>query len=196
MFTARDVAHMDSTTSREPYEYYDSPLDMALGLLTVLPLPAGTGVWECACGSGGISRVLEAAGLLVLSTDIEDHNYGLSGWDFLAWPALPTLPWIITNPPFSLAEEFMIKAYECSMDGFALFLKSRYMEGLKRSKLLEKLGLNGFYVYEYRVPFLVGSKPRNLISFAWYIFDKHRTTRTFGWIRRDDVQRLRSKLCL
>jgi len=33
-------------------------------------------IWEPACGDGAISRVLEAAGYQVISTDLIDRGYG------------------------------------------------------------------------------------------------------------------------
>jgi len=63
-------------------------------------------VWEPACGSGKIVRVLDMLGLgqvPVIGTDIETGN------DFLTTPAI----WcdcIITNPPYDLATEFIERA--------------------------------------------------------------------------------------
>ena len=40
-------------------------------------------IWECACGEGHISKVLEQNGYEVLSTDLIDRGYGTGGVDFL-----------------------------------------------------------------------------------------------------------------
>ena len=40
-------------------------------------------VWECACGSGELSKWLESRGHDVLSTDLVDRGYGTYGVDFL-----------------------------------------------------------------------------------------------------------------
>ena len=34
-------------------------------------------IWECACGEGHMSKVLEAAGYAVKNTDVIDTNYGV-----------------------------------------------------------------------------------------------------------------------
>ena len=40
-------------------------------------------VWECACGSGELSKWLESRGHGVLSSDLVDRGYGTYGIDFL-----------------------------------------------------------------------------------------------------------------
>src|SRR5690348_14245706 len=39
-------------------------------------------VWECACGDGAMSRVLESRALPVISSDLYARGYGESGRDF------------------------------------------------------------------------------------------------------------------
>jgi hypothetical protein len=61
-------------------------------------------VWECACGEGHISDNLKAK--KVINTDIE------LGLDFLSPWKLdnPSFDYIVTNPPFSLKNQFLKKA--------------------------------------------------------------------------------------
>jgi hypothetical protein len=56
-------------------------------------------IWEPACGDGAISKVLEAAGYTVISTDLVDRGYGHGGHDFLK-SETPLGRNIITNPPY------------------------------------------------------------------------------------------------
>ena len=62
-------------------------------------------VWECACGDGAMSRVLESRDLPVISSDLYERGYGESGRDFLT--ATRTAENIITNPPYNAAEAFV-----------------------------------------------------------------------------------------
>src|SRR5258706_6376388 len=39
-------------------------------------------IWECACGDGTMSRVLEETGQPVRSTDLYDRGFGEAGVDF------------------------------------------------------------------------------------------------------------------
>lgn len=96
-------------------------------------------VWECACGEGHLSKVLKAHGHKVLSTDLIERGYGLSGIDFLQWNT-PFDGDIITNPPYKYALEFVEKALDLVTDGHkvAMFLKLQFLEGKARRKFFEK----------------------------------------------------------
>ena len=67
-------------------------------------------VWEPAAGSGKIVRVLEAAGLLVLSTDIS------AGQDFLLADK-QSVDAIVTNPPYTSAALFIEHALRLMSGG-------------------------------------------------------------------------------
>lgn len=67
-----------SDTDRELYDYYATDPAAAKHLLNIETFSPD--IWECACGEGHLSKVLEAAGHNVRSTDIIDRGYGnLSG---------------------------------------------------------------------------------------------------------------------
>jgi hypothetical protein len=58
-------------------------------------------IWECACGNGTMSRVLEETGQPVRSTDLYDRGFGKSGVDFLT--SRSEADNIVTNPPYNCA---------------------------------------------------------------------------------------------
>ena len=62
-------------------------------------------IWECACGDGAMSRVLEQTGQPVRSSDLYDRGYGEADVDFLH--AKRTADNIVTNPPYNCAEGFV-----------------------------------------------------------------------------------------
>jgi hypothetical protein len=97
--------------NQHPDGFYPTP---PRGVLALLARESFAGkIWEPACGDGAISRVLEAAGFEVISTDLVDRGYGLGGHDFLADHAT-LADHIITNPPFGpmrgLAAKFVAHA--------------------------------------------------------------------------------------
>jgi hypothetical protein len=59
-------------------------------------------IWECACGDGTMSRVLEETGQPVRSTDLYDRGFGEAGVDFLM--SQSGADNIVTNPPYNCAE--------------------------------------------------------------------------------------------
>lgn len=60
-------------------------------------------IWECACGKGNLVDALNKRGRLAIGTDIMD------GHDFLTWRP-DKFDCIVTNPPFSLKDEFLNRA--------------------------------------------------------------------------------------
>jgi hypothetical protein len=69
-------------------------------------------VWENACGAGHITKQLLNAGFGVTSSNLTDRGYSrysLTGVDFLKTTEA-LAPSIITNPPFSLSDEFLVHA--------------------------------------------------------------------------------------
>lgn len=92
-------------------------------------------VWEPACGDGAISKVLEADGLDVVSTDLHDRGYGEGGMNFLTSDC--SCQSIITNPPFHLAAQFIERAVQKEIP-FAMLLKATYWHAAKRTELFNR----------------------------------------------------------
>lgn len=101
------MAQRNSNYERKPRDFYGTP-----SWVTELVLPyirASAVVWEPACGTGAMTRVLETQ-FPTISTDVEpgpDH----AAIDFFACSAPPRLNGqlpsaIVTNPPYDKAQEF------------------------------------------------------------------------------------------
>ena len=101
-----------------------------------LKLPRSTQIWEPACGQGDMVEALRDCGMLAYGTDIR------GGQDFLdSWQPRNTIAacsWIITNPPFSLADEFIRHAAEIGKP-FAMLLKAQYWHAAKRAQLFREI---------------------------------------------------------
>src|SRR5690606_37920349 len=75
-------------------------------------------IWECACGDGTMSDVLDETGSSVISSDLFDRGYGEAGHDFLSTER--SAPNIVTNPPYNAAEGFVRSGLERAEKKFAL----------------------------------------------------------------------------
>jgi len=136
-------------------------------------------IWEPACGNGAISDVFLSEGFYVESSDLIDRGYGEVGVDFLN--TTRKIDNIITNPPFSLALEFVEHAKKCADQQIAMFLKLAFLEGAKREKMFrdKDFPLSKVYVFSKRVNLYKGSETRDIskissgmIAFAWFVWDK------------------------
>ena len=148
-------------------------------------------VWECACGEGHMSKVLEQHGYTVMSTDLIDRGYGVGGVDFLKVTkedAEDGVQWdIITNPPYKYAKEFVEHALEISEDGtkIAMFLKLTFLEGKGRRDLFRNNPPQTIYVSSARLQ--CGKNGvfdgASMVAYAWFVWKKGHTGPTnIKWI--------------
>ena len=112
-------------------DLYPTPPDVTVALMRFLNLPRRTVIWEPAAGEGDMAGVLQTFCDTVYATDVQD------GTDFLK-SSIEDADWIITNPPFSLAEEFIRRAAELEKP-FAFVLKSQYWHAKTRAGLFSEM---------------------------------------------------------
>jgi hypothetical protein len=170
------------SNQRADHDFYPSPPEAIHALLRVENFVGD--IWEPACGDGAISKILEEYGHVVKSTDLIDRGYGEGGHDFL-W-STDTATNIITNPPFTLGQEFVEKALSATTDKVAILCKLQFLEGAKRKKMFESSPLKSVYVFSKRLTMTRnGEKMKNsgMLAFSWLTFEHGYTGKpTLGWI--------------
>lgn len=167
-------SHSDSERQRDDY-YATEPKAMEPLLSEEAFSPH---IWECACGGGHLSRVLEMQGYDVLSTDLVYRGYGRKeSVDFLKVKGRFDGD-IITNPPYKFALEFVEKALECIGDGHkvAMFLKLQFLEGKSRKKFFVKNPPKTVYVSSSRLLCAMNGEFKDLkssaVAYAWFVWEK------------------------
>lgn len=147
-------------------------------------------IWECACGEGHLAKEFERAGYHVYTTDLIDRGFGHQQ-DFLKCQAPPVPGFdIITNPPYSKAQEFVKHALDISADGckVAMFLKIQFLEGKARRALFEEYPPKTIYVSSSRLRCAMNGDFENgikssAVCYAWYVWVKGYTGDTvIKWI--------------
>jgi hypothetical protein len=137
-------------------------------------------VWECACGDGAMSRVIEGVGKSVISTDLYERGYGESGHDFLL--AKRSAPNIVTNPPYNCAEGFVANGARLAQRKFALLLRLAFLEGANRANtIFSRSPPSRVWVFSERITFYpTGVEPRGTgtTAYAWFVWDKDAPSRT------------------
>ncbi len=131
-------------------------------------------IWECACGNGAMSRVLEETGCLVSSSDLYDRGYGDAGIDFLT--VTRQADNIITNPPYNCAEGFVANGVKLARRKFALLLRLAFLEGAKRARtIFAECPPSRVWVFSERITFYpigVEVKGTGTTAYAWFVWDK------------------------
>lgn len=162
---------------RQPHDYYATEPKATEILLENEVF--NNRIWEPACGEGHISRVLEAAGYEVYSSDLVYRGYGdPEAFDFLKDCLEDFDGDIITNPPYKYALEFCQTALDTVKTGnkVAMFLKLTFLEGKGRKQFFLDNPPETIYVFSGRVKCAkngdfeaIGS---SAVCYAWFVWKK------------------------
>jgi hypothetical protein len=160
---------------------------------------------EPACGAGHMSKVLSEYFRSVKSVDIHSYGYG-EVRDFLATPhGTNSFDWVITNPPFRLAEDFTTLALKLARKGVAMLTRTVFIESVGRYERLFRLNPpSHFAQFTERVPMVKGRLDRRASTatgYCWLVWNKEGIGRTeLVWIppcrktlERDDDYSLPAK---
>lgn len=130
--------------------------------------------WECACGNGAMSKVLELATPSVRSSDLYDRGFGETGVDFLE--ATTQADNIVTNPPYNAAEGFVKSGVELARNKFALLLRLAFLEGANRANtIFADTPPSRVWVFSERITFYPAGAVKQgsgTTAYAWFVWDK------------------------
>jgi len=131
-------------------------------------------IWECACGDGSMSGVLEETDCMVRSSDLYDRGFGEAGIDFLE--ARSRARNIVTNPPYNAAEGFVANGTKLAVRKFALLLRLAFLEGANRANtIFARVPPARVWVFSERITFYMkGAKQAGsgTTAYAWFVWDK------------------------
>ena len=143
----------------------------------------GATAWEPACNRGYMARPLrEYFGGRVYASDVHDYGWPeMNGIDDFCFPgAKPDFgngqaaDWIISNPPFRLAEQFILLGLQRARVGCAMLVRTNFLEGVGRYQRLYKPRRPHFIaVFTERLPLVKGRvdrKARSATSYCWMVW--------------------------
>ena len=177
----------NATGKRRKSDFYETPYSLTTKFLDVETFDKSLTVCEPACGAGAISNILKERwedGLV--SAYDKETNFLLETGNY---------DYIVTNPPFSLAHEFILKAKTVVNKKFALLLPLSYLHGKKRFDEIysdKEFPLKKVHVFT-RYPML-GEKLREdckyttgMMVYAWFVWEKgYSDEPTISWIDNND----------
>jgi hypothetical protein len=136
-------------------------------------------VLEPACGDGAIVKILNEK-FRYINIFAGDKK---TGFDFLEMCEAKIFDYIITNPPFTLANQFILKAKKICKIKFAFLMKLNYLQGQWRYEnifsIKDKFPLVRIYIFT-RMPTLKdtiredGKYETGMQAMAWYIWEKQK----------------------
>jgi hypothetical protein len=133
---------------------------------------------EPACGAGHMARPLQDYFKTVQSSDVHDYGFG-DKRDFLTSPfAAKSVDWIITNPPFRLADAFILRSLAIARNGVAMLARTVFLESIGRyDRIFRDHPPTTFAQFTERVPMLRGRLERNASTatgYAWFVWEFRR----------------------
>lgn len=141
----------------------------------------GQVVWEPCANRGYMVRPLQEFFFKVIGTDLMDYGVGFPVIDFMTGPKPSDfgehVDWIITNPPFNIAVDFVLRALEKDMSthGVAVLLRTNWVEGVDRhQRLFAKNPPSRICQYVGRVPIVRGrvdQKVSTAMPYAWFLWE-------------------------
>lgn len=177
----------------EPHDsldHFPTPLWAARALCEHVAPLSGYAVWESACGDGGMARALGEYASAVVASDVHDYGWGHLVRDFL-WPdsadGLPWIDWVVTNPPFRLAEQFAYQGNRIARHGVCLLVRTSFIEGIGRYERLFSVNPPAIVAqFTERVPMVKGRldpEASTATSYCWLVWHRDPPAQTrLAWI--------------
>ena len=130
---------------------------------------------EPACGAGHMAKVLKEYFGEVQFSDAYHYGYGPIQ-DYLVYPhQVKSVDWVITNPPFRLAEDFIFKSMNVARKGVAMLVRSVFLESVGRyNRLFKNNPPTKFAQFVERVPMVKGrldAKASTATGYAWLVWE-------------------------
>jgi hypothetical protein len=136
---------------------------------------------EPACGAGHMAKVLSEYFGKVAARDVTDYGYG-DVQDYLKCDASERFDWVITNPPFKLGEQFILRALDMAIEGAAVLVRTTFIESVGRyNRLFSHRPPSLFAQFVERVPMVKGRLDQfasTATGYCWLVWNKGESDRT------------------
>jgi hypothetical protein len=173
---------------RHDLDQYETPTPLVLALKERVYVVNSRKVFECCAGDLAIARHFPGC----FTNDIDpscdtDLHLDMTMPGSWSHPEIPEVDWVITNPPFSLAEKILPLAFERASVGVMFLLRLSYQEPTKdRADWLEenKKYLSNLIIFNPRPRFGLskhGKPASDSVTVAWMVWRRPRAW--WGWTK-------------
>ena len=176
------------TEPHDSLDFFPTPPWATRALVEHILAPAdwlGKSTWEPACGTGDMARPLAEYFDSVRASDVHDYGFG-EVLDFLMPIPVSLRPdWVITNPPFRLAEQFIERGLEKSTVGVAVLVRTVFLATVGRFEMFRRWPPTAVAQFAERVPMVKGRvdpKASTATDYCWIVFKHGETDTRMRWI--------------
>lgn len=178
------LAGGNSVTEKAEYDFYATDpstvkifLEEACSIFNDVKI-----IHEPCCGNGQLSGVLVEyfKDRMIVNTDLIDRGYGNGGINFLSKIKYCNADLIITNPPFSLINDFITVGLDKTNRYLVYLCKIQLLETVGRKDILNNSPLKYVYVHSKRQATWKNGEPLDpsgkkwatTMCLAWFVWDK------------------------
>lgn len=154
--------------------------------------------WEPACGEGHMAKVLAEYFGRTVASDVFDYGIGAEIYDFLGSDDLAASKapverphFIITNPPFSVGQQFIERALGIATMGVAVLVRSAFLESAARYDLFTRQPPRVVAQFSGRVPMVMGrldATASSATAYCWIFWGARNHRGPFGGSRVSNTQ--------
>jgi hypothetical protein len=171
-----DAAMAQRASPKNALDDFPTPPWATRALAEHVITPTGTCL-EPACGRGHMSATLAEYFDSVTSSDVYAYGFGEIENYLESSYGSDSFDWVITDPPFILAEKFIQQSMEIARLGIAMLVRTAFIESVDRYNRLFKAS-PPFRVAQFveRVPMVIGRLQRGAstaTAYAWIVWKKN-----------------------
>jgi hypothetical protein len=167
-------------TKRIEADFYPTPISVIQTFLSHFKIKDGTILEPCA-GNGNFIKAIREFGYdnYIVANELRQeeklrlYNSGaneIHTYNFLENKISEYPKTIITNPPYSLAEEFIKKCKEQFPNAeIIMLLRLAFLESKKRYEFWQQYPVNKLYILSQRPSFT--GKGTDATAYAWFVWD-------------------------
>lgn len=177
-------------TERQINDFYATDPSCVEDICKILDIQKDDTILDPCAGMGHMAKVLKKYSNFVVTNEKFEYEYETNFKnDFLELNYHLKFDYLIMNPPFKYAHEFIDRAFGFS-NTVVVFQKLSFLEGIRRYDDFYKWGrLKEVHVYPFRVVCAKDGDFENTVNsvaYAWYVFDINGGHETkLKWIERD-----------
>jgi len=170
---------------RRESDFYKTPTETIDAFLDHFCFLINEDILEPCAGDGAIIKAIRARTPAQYITAIEIREEESANLldagadqvfidDFLTFPGLDPAPGtIITNPPYSIAQEIIEHCFEIAPNAeIIMLLRLAFLESKKRKPFWDKHPVTQLYVLSERPSF--ANKGTDATAYAWFVWSKYR----------------------
>lgn len=132
---------------------------------------------EPACGAGHMAAALSEYFGEVIASDIYPYGFGEVADFCVGDYEANSVDWVITNPPFRLAEQFVLKSLGIAKRGVAMLVRTVFIESVGRyERIFVPHEPTMLAQFSERVPMVKGrldKRASTATGYAWVVWEKN-----------------------